>query len=65
MISVLCRDLKVENVFLGLDGVWKVCDFGSNFINYKYFDFLEEMGLEEDCIRKFIIFFYWVLEVSV
>ncbi|KAG0621936.1 hypothetical protein M758_3G059700 [Ceratodon purpureus] len=47
------RDLKVENVLMGADGTWKLCDFGSTSINHKHFDTPEEMGLEEDCIRKF------------
>ena len=47
-----CRDLKVENVLMGGDGLWKLCDFGSTSTNHKHFDKPDEMGLEEDNIRK-------------
>lgn len=46
------RDLKAENVLLGLEGAWKLCDFGSTSTNHKCFDRPEEMGIEEDNIRK-------------
>ncbi|WCJ19004.1 Protein kinase superfamily protein [Euphorbia peplus] len=46
------RDLKPENLLLGPDGLWKLCDFGSTSTNHKRFEKPEEMGIEEDTIRK-------------
>ncbi|KAK7283847.1 hypothetical protein RIF29_13595 [Crotalaria pallida] len=50
--SDLILDLKAENLLLGSDGLWKLCDFGSTSTNHKRFEKLEEMGIEEDNIRK-------------
>jgi AP2-associated kinase len=45
--------LKAENLLLSSDGLWKLCDFGSISTNHKRFEKPEEMGIEEDNIRKY------------
>lgn len=46
------RDLKAENLLLGPDNVWVLCDFGSTTTTHKRFEKPDEMGVEEDVIRK-------------
>ncbi|KAF3787813.1 putative serine/threonine-protein kinase [Nymphaea thermarum] len=46
------RDLKAENVLLGPEEAWKLCDFGSTSTQHKRYERPEEMGIEEDNIRK-------------
>eukprot|EP00246_Nothoceros_aenigmaticus_P014989 TRINITY_DN5994_c0_g1_i1.p1 TRINITY_DN5994_c0_g1~~TRINITY_DN5994_c0_g1_i1.p1 ORF type:complete len:794 (+),score=135.38 TRINITY_DN5994_c0_g1_i1:148-2529(+) len=46
------RDLKAENLLQGPDNSWKLCDFGSTTTKHKRFEKPDEMGVEEDVIRK-------------
>jgi AP2-associated kinase len=57
------RDLKAENVLIGADGVWKLCDFGSTSTNHKRFERPVEIGIEEDIIRKHTTLAYRVPEM--
>ncbi|GJU62697.1 DNA polymerase alpha catalytic subunit [Tanacetum coccineum] len=50
--QILLIDLKAENLLLGSDGLWKLCDFGSTSTNHKCFERPEEMGIEEDTIKN-------------
>ncbi|WVY99692.1 hypothetical protein V8G54_025762 [Vigna mungo] len=59
------RDLKAENLLLSSDGIWKLCDFGSTSTNHKRFEKPEEMGIEEDNIRKYTTPAYRAPEVVV
>ncbi|KAJ9685229.1 hypothetical protein PVL29_017308 [Vitis rotundifolia] len=45
--------INAENLLLGPNGLWKLCDFGSISTNHKHFKKPEEMGIEEDNIRKY------------
>ncbi|RVW59739.1 putative disease resistance RPP13-like protein 1 [Vitis vinifera] len=44
--------INAENLLLGPNGLWKLCNFGSTSTNHKHFKKPEEMGIEEDNIRK-------------
>ncbi|GJS94568.1 AP2-associated protein kinase 1 isoform X1 [Tanacetum coccineum] len=43
---------KAENLLLGSDRLWKLCDFGSTSTNHKRFERPEEMGIKEDTITN-------------
>lgn len=65
LLHMVCRDLKAENVLMGGDGLWKLCDFGSTSTNHKRFEKADEMGLEEDIIRKHTTPAYRAPEVTI
>ncbi|KAL6327190.1 hypothetical protein AAG906_015229 [Vitis piasezkii] len=60
----LANDQIPPNLLLGPNGLWKLCDFGSTFTNHKHFKKPEEMGIEEDNIRKYSTPAYTAPEVE-
>ncbi|CAI5942465.1 unnamed protein product [Closterium sp. NIES-65] len=46
------RDLKAENLLQCGDGSWRLCDFGSASTRHRRIERAEDMGLEEDVIRR-------------
>ncbi|GJP45891.1 hypothetical protein CLOM_g5230 [Closterium sp. NIES-68] len=46
------RDLKAENMLQCGDGSWRLCDFGSTSTRHRRIERAEDMGLEEDVIRR-------------
>ncbi|GJY48895.1 zinc finger, CCHC-type containing protein [Tanacetum coccineum] len=53
-ILLMFKDIstKAENLLLGSDGLWKLCDFGSTSTNHKRFERPKEMGIKEDTITN-------------